>query len=244
MFLSLYLKCGFFENLYSKLLKVFFHFDKPSPSCLAAHISWHLWIERNRALFENRSPSTLAVFYRVLATFSWQPSSLKLIINKEIDLRLPAGYTLACFDGAAQANGSCCGAGGFFRAHPERITKWILNCGPGTNTKAELLGLWVSLLLASSWNITLLLICGDSKVIIDWISRKSQLQAIHVESWKQKTLDLAKGIPNLRFQHVPRALNREADALSKKALREEVGRISIFHSDKGIDSPITQFCIF
>jgi ribonuclease HI len=218
--------------------------NKSAPTCLAAHISWHLWIERNRALFENRSPSTLAVFYRVLATFSWQPSTLKPFIYKELDLRLPAGFTLACFDGAAQANGSCCGAGGFFRAHPERITKWSLNCGRGTNTKAELLGLWVTLSLASCWNITHLHICGDSKVIIDWISKKSLLHSIHTESWKQKTLDLASGIPNLSFQHVYRVFNREADILSKLALREEPGLLSIFHSDKGIESLITQFSVF
>jgi hypothetical protein len=90
--------------------------NKALPIPLAVYTCWHLWTERNNALFEDRSPSTQAVFHRVLASFSWQPSTLKHFIHKEIDLSLPEGYTLACFDGAAQANGSCCGAGGFFRA--------------------------------------------------------------------------------------------------------------------------------
>jgi hypothetical protein len=218
--------------------------NKSSPTCLAAHISWHLWIERNRALFENRSPSTLAVFYRVLATFSWQPSTLKPFIYKEIDLRLPVGFTLACFDGAAQANGSCCGAGGFFRAHPERITKWSLNCGPGNKHQSGAhgaLGFTLSGFLlehhsfAHLWRF-------KSHHRLDFEKISSPFYPC--ESWKQKTLDLASGIPNLSFQHVYRVYNREADILSKKALREETGRLSIFHSDKGIESPITQFSIF
>jgi len=60
------------------------------------------------------------------------------------------GSTLVCFDGAALSNGLCCGAGGTFKSHPSRITKWFLNCGAGSNTKAELMGLWASLFLASS----------------------------------------------------------------------------------------------
>jgi ribonuclease HI len=141
-------------------------------------------------------------------------------------------------------SGSCCGAGGFFRAHQSRITKWILNCGPGTNTKAELMGLWVSLFLASEWSINHLLVRGDSKVIIDWISQKSKLSAIHVDSWKQKTMDLAKAFTNIRFQHIPRAFNGEADALSKRALKEEAGNLLIFHIDSGIESQISTYSIF
>jgi ribonuclease HI len=218
--------------------------NKALPIPLAVYTCWHLWTERNNALFENRSPSRRAVFHRVLASFSWQPTTLTHFIHKEIDLSLPEGYNLACFDGAAQANGSCCGAGGFYRAIPSRITKWMLNCGPGTNTKAELMGLWVSLLLASWWSINHLIVRGDSKVIIDWISKKSNLRAIHVDSWKQKSMDLANGFSNVRFQHISRVYNREADALSKRALKEEAGVLSIYHSDSGVESPITTFSIF
>jgi hypothetical protein len=89
------------------------HLNKSSPNCLAVHVSWHLWIERNKALFEDRPPSSLAVLHRVLATYSWQPSSVRPSLSKAIDLSLPDGHTLACFDGAALSNGLCCGAGGF-----------------------------------------------------------------------------------------------------------------------------------
>lgn len=93
------------------------------PNSLAALICWNLWIERNHALFEDRAPSTKAVIYRVLALFCWQPSTVKPVLKKELDLRLPEGHTLACFDGAALSTGLCCGAGGFFKSHQSRITK-------------------------------------------------------------------------------------------------------------------------
>jgi len=167
----------------------------------------------------------LAVFYRVLATFNWQSSTVKPFLYKAIDLKLPEGYTLACFDGAAQSNGLCCGAGGIFKTHLLRITKWFLNCGAGTNTKAELMGLWASLSLASIWSINHLLVLGDSRVIIDWITKKSKLHSVHVECWKQKTLDLSKRFTNINFQHISRSYNSEADALSKRAINEEAGRL-------------------
>jgi len=82
-------------------------------------------------------------------------------------LTLPEGVMMACFDGATLSNGSCCAVGGIFRTDDKRIIKWYLNCGVGTNTKAELMGLWVTLTLATLWAIDKILILGDSKVIID-----------------------------------------------------------------------------
>jgi ribonuclease HI len=133
---------------------------------------------------------------------------------------------------------------GFFKTHQSRITKWFLNCGPGSNTKAELLGLWASLSLASSWSITHLLVRGDSSVVINWINQISELHSVQIEGWKKKTLDLSKSFTKINFQHFPRSFNREADALSKRALSEVAGKLTIFHCENGIESPITILSIF
>jgi hypothetical protein len=55
---------------------------------------------------------------------------------------------------------------------------------------------------------------------------------------------LTKLFSEIIFQHIPRVLNGEADILSKKALKEETGRLSIFHRDNGVDSPMTHLSIF
>jgi ribonuclease HI len=161
-----------------------------------------------------------------------------------INFILPAGYTVAFFDGAAQSSGLCCGAGGSFKTHPGRTTKWSLCCGRGTNTKAELLGLWTTLWLASSWSLDQLQVIGDSKVIIDWINGSSQLHSFHVEGWKHKVRLLALSFTDITFRHLPRSFNAEADALSKRALSQSVGRLSIFHSDQGLDSLPTFYNLF
>jgi ribonuclease HI len=212
---------------------------RSAPHPLVAHVCWQTWIERNQVLFEGRPPSCHAVLHRVLSTFQWQSTTVKDIQLKSCDYSLAPGSTLICFDGAALSNGHCCGAGGTFKSHPSRVTKWFLNCGAGSNTKAELMGLWASLFLASSWSLNHLLVLGDSRVIIDWINHKCNLQSVHIEGWKHQTLELANFFTDVNFHHIPRYHNTEADALSKRALSEVAGRLSVYHCDNGLESPIT-----
>jgi hypothetical protein len=94
--------------------------NRSLPRCLAALVCRNLWIERNNALFDGRAPSIKGVTYRVIASFNWQPSTVKPSFIKDIDLSLPEGFTLACFDGAALSNGLCCGAGGFSKLISQR----------------------------------------------------------------------------------------------------------------------------
>jgi ribonuclease HI len=82
------------------------------------------------------------------------------------------------------------------------------------------MGLWATLTLASLWSITNLQVLGDSKVIIEWINLKGNLHSANLECWKQKTKDLAKTFNDIRFQHIYREHNKEADSLSKRALKE------------------------
>jgi ribonuclease HI len=218
--------------------------DKAAPPSLAVYVSWYIWLERNKTLFEDTSPSHRAVCYRILSTFHWQQSLNKPILYNTVDFSLPPGHSVAFFDGAASATGLCCGAGGIFKTHPERTTSWYLCCGRGTNSKAELLGLWATLLLASKWSLDHLQVFGDSKVIIDWINRKCALRSSHVEGWKLKTQLLASSFSDISFCHLHRAFNSAADALSKRALSQVVGRLSIFHCDRGQESPTTHLNLF
>jgi hypothetical protein len=112
--------------------------QKSPPVCLAAHVCWQLWLERNRVIFEDRQPNLLTVVNKVLFSFHWKQAPDAPYINKAINIFLPEGYMLACFDGAEQFG--ICGAGGFFKSNHSRITKWFYSCGGGTNTKAEQFG--------------------------------------------------------------------------------------------------------
>jgi ribonuclease HI len=69
--------------------------------------------------------------------------------------------------------------------------RWHINGGIGTNSKAELMGAWVSLPISKLWKITKVKILGDSKVIIDWLNNKSNLNSIDSEGWKCRTKALS-----------------------------------------------------
>ena len=52
-----------------------------------------------------------------------------------------------------------------------------------SNTKAELIGLWGVLFLASKCGIDSLNIYEDSNIIIEWAKGGFNLQVIHLNSW-------------------------------------------------------------
>jgi ribonuclease HI len=71
------------------------------------------------------------------------------------------------FDGATHVDGLQSGAGGIIKISESTVYKWTFNTGPSTNNIVELLGVRVTLFLASRLHITDLQIIGDSKIIID-----------------------------------------------------------------------------
>jgi ribonuclease HI len=154
------------------------------------------------------------------------------------------GYTLACFDGASISGGGICGAGGVIKQPDSTVHRWFLNCGNGTNTKAELMGVWATLYLAKQWNIQKIQILGDSKVVIDWLNHRGKLQAIDIEGWKLRTKELASNFLGINFQHIFREFNKEADDLSKQALLAPKGRLSFFAWDNGTTGPTSNINLF
>jgi ribonuclease HI len=151
---------------------------------------------------------------------------------------------MACFDGVTLSNGECCGAGGMIKTQTSKVIEWYINCGAGSNTKAELMGLWATLTLATQWSIEKLQVLGDSKVIIDWINQKGQLHVVNIEGWKLKTKELATSFQDISFQHIYRDHNKEADFVSKRALKEPKGRLSLFLRENGTEIHHSNLNIF
>jgi hypothetical protein len=100
------------------------------------------------------------------------------------------------------------------------FSEFILSGGNGNNMKAELLGLWGLLLFASRLSIKKMMVAGDSKVAIDWINAKSNLNLLYLNSWKDKIRRLKDKFDSIKFMHVHRKFNSEGDTLSKKALKQ------------------------
>jgi hypothetical protein len=71
------------------------------------------------------------------------------------------------FDGAVEAIWFNSGAGGIIKTRDNRIYKWTLNCGLGSNTRAKLMGALALLTLASRLFIYDLHVKGDSMIVIN-----------------------------------------------------------------------------
>jgi ribonuclease HI len=119
--------------------------------------------------------------------------------TKECFFHQEEGSAIAFFDGAASSDKLTCGAGGVIKIRENLVYRWYLNVGTGSNTKAELMGIWATLTLAIHLNIRRLQALGDSKVIIDWLKGKAKLDVCYLEGWKKRTKRTLQILSELKF---------------------------------------------
>jgi ribonuclease HI len=150
----------------------------------------------------------------------------------------PADKTLAWFDGATQQQGLLSGAGGVIKLDVHREYRWILNCGKGTNTRAELMGAWATLVLVVRFSVSDLHVMGDSKIVIDWLKRKGDLRVANLDVWKERIVEFYPLFRSITFTHIYREANYEADSQSKKALHSCRGRIAYTLWMDGHEGPL------
>jgi ribonuclease HI len=161
----------------------------------------------------------------------------KVAIQKKVKIHILEGTPTGWFDGATQSNGLQSGAGGLIRITENSHYRWTFNCGPGSNTRAELLGVWATLHLETRLNIEVLQIFGDSRIIIDWLNSRGKLQVISLLGWKDRIRELQSTFRKINFTHIYREHNKEVDLLSKSALQKQEGKITYNHWVDGHEGP-------
>ena len=67
-------------------------------------------------------------------------------------------------------------------------------------------------------NISQLQVFGDSKMVVDWVNWKIQINAPHLQQLLSAIRKLLEFFTGFRISHIYRELNMEADGLSKQAL--------------------------
>ena len=102
-----------------------------------------------------------------------------------------------------------------------------LGYGKSTNTRAEILALWVLLVVSKLLGIPLQTIYGDSLVIINWANKLSSLDSPSLKHWCEDIRSLTLLFSPLTLSHICHDHNQQADCLSKKALVLDPG-IGIF----------------
>jgi ribonuclease HI len=218
--------------------------EKNNSGSLPVVTCWTIWLIRNKFLFESTIPSVQGALAQIrgLKVDSGAPSKyIPKRIQKPPDLVFP---NVGWFDGASQNNGTMSGAGGIIKIGETTIYRWTFNCGLGSNTRAELLGAWATLTLATRLDIAQLQVLGDSKIVIDWINNKCKLCVTSLTGWKQKIRSLIPIFKDLKFEHIYREDNEEADSLSKKALLAPEGRILYSKWQDGQEGPPLSMRLF
>jgi len=138
----------------------------PEYATMPALVSWNIWLEHNRAFFENGSPTVDSVVYKIFDTFIKPSMTFQFPSSQTNQATIQTGEFVGWFDGVVLSNGTHGGAGGVIKINDKTSIKWTFNCGPGTNTREEFLGSWEALLLATRLHISNLQVLGDSKIII------------------------------------------------------------------------------
>lgn len=124
-------------------------------------------------------------------------------------------------DGAAKDN--VCAAGAILFLNSMHWFTFKLNCGLGTNMRAEILALWLLCNMAHEFGIGNLLCFGDSRVTIKWVQGKFNLKVINLNPWCARLIALFKSFSQIIFKHIFREQNSEAVKLSKHALSGREG---------------------
>jgi ribonuclease HI len=106
------------------------------------------------------------------------------------------------------------------------------------------MGAWATLTIARLLEIQNLHVMGDSKVIIDWLNSKWNLQAINIEGWKTRIREQMAAFQGINFHHIYRESNKEVDFLSKRALSSPKGRLTYFTWDEESEGPTNHINLF
>jgi ribonuclease HI len=126
----------------------------------------------------------------------------------------PAAW-LAWFDGSARPNPGRIGIGGVLRNPDGELFEHCAAAGHGDSNQAEYLALIAVLELALQLKATPLIVCGDSRVVID--SLRSDSHAGTLSDYHARARALLVQLPDVRLHWIPRHRNAVADALSQRA---------------------------
>jgi ribonuclease HI len=125
----------------------------------------------------------------------------------------PANW-MGWFDGSARPNPGQIGIGGVLRGPTGVRFEFSAGAGHGDSNEAEYLALIGLLELALRQQAAPLVICGDSRVVIDSLTSISH--AGPLSDYHRRAMRLLMQLPKVSVHWIPRHRNTEADALSQR----------------------------
>ena len=125
----------------------------------------------------------------------------------------------AYFDGGARSNPGPAGYGVYIADDQGAVLAELHgSLGIATNNVAEYRGLIAALQWAVDNDVTAITIKGDSLLIIEQMRGNYKVKNEGLKPLHMQARMLVMQIGNVRFEHVPRDQNKEADRLSNVAM--------------------------
>jgi ribonuclease HI len=129
----------------------------------------------------------------------------------DLDVR---SLVVSC-DGAARGNPGPAGAGAYLTTPDGTIVAEIAEgLGETTNNVAEYTAVIRGLERARDLGAKDVLLRSDSQLLINQLLGRYRVKTPHLQPLHRQVRTLADGFERIRFEHVPRERNREADRLA------------------------------
>ena len=122
------------------------------------------------------------------------------------------------FDGASRGNPGKAGAGALM-INDEGKVVWETSrfLGEKTNNEAEYMALILLLKAAKEHGVRSLRVFGDSKLVVNQVSRQWKINLPHLRLLAQQAWELADGM-DISYHWIPREQNKRADILSNEGI--------------------------
>uniref|UniRef100_A0A6C0HGR6 RNase H type-1 domain-containing protein n=1 Tax=viral metagenome TaxID=1070528 RepID=A0A6C0HGR6_9ZZZZ len=142
-----------------------------------------------------------------------------------LDPQTPDTTYCMMFDGCSKGNPGAAGAGAVIYANNVEIWSRAIYVGNReTNNLAEYTGMLLGLNEAVRRNIRVLIVKGDSEVVIKQMLGKYKVKSENLLDIYEQAKDLEKHFDKIDYIHVYRHFNTRADALSNEGLAKITGR--------------------
>ena len=130
------------------------------------------------------------------------------------------GSAVAHIDGGSRGNPGPAGYG----VHIERADGTVVELkepvGVATNNVAEYRGLLAALRWATRHGVDRLHVRSDSLLLVKQMRGEFRVKHAGLRPLWQEASDLVRRIRDVKFEHVPRELNKDADRLANEAMDE------------------------
>jgi ribonuclease HI len=148
------------------------------------------------------------------------PSSARLFSDSHT-LGPPAGVHTANIDGASRGNPGPASYAVILRDPSGKvILEFAKKLGRDTNNVAEYYALLAALDCATSRGIASLRIRSDSELLVRQMQGRYKVKSEDLKPLHERASKLVRQLSYCVFEHVPREMNRDADALANRALDE------------------------